>query len=72
MTPALEKAFAKAARLSEELQNQLAVQILEDVECELNWEEALAKTPETLDKLANRAGQAQRAGKTRRRGFDQI
>lgn len=42
MTELLEQAFKKAQNLSNDLQDQLAQQLLEDIENELKWEESLS------------------------------
>ena len=72
MTATLEKAFAKAANLPDELQEQLAEQLLQDIEAEKKWDRTLAKSQHLLEKLARQARRAKRAGKTRRKGFDEL
>ena len=72
MTTQLEKAFAKAALLPEAVQNELASQLLEEIEQELKWDETLAspKSQQLLEQMAAEAREAKRLGKTRRGGFD--
>ena len=72
MTAQLKKAFAKAALLPKELQEELARQLLEDIEGELKWEETLAKSQPLLNKMAAEARREKRAGKTVPKGFDEL
>ncbi|MEI8194542.1 MAG: hypothetical protein WCI73_01395 [Phycisphaerae bacterium] len=70
MTTALEKAFAKAASLPSQTQNQLARQLMADITAETKWDSTLAKSQNMLEKMAQKAKQAHKAGKTQRLGFD--
>ena len=72
MTSQLEKAFAKAALLPEPVQDELASQLIEDIEQELQWDKTLAgpKSQQLLEQMAAEAREAKRLGKTRRGGFD--
>ncbi len=74
MTTSLKKAFAKAADLPEPVQEQLAAQLLEDIEGELQWDRTLAspKSQKLLEKLAAKARKAKRLGKVYHRGFDEL
>lgn len=72
MTDMLAKAFEKASSLSEELQNQLAEEFLDEMEWEACWDDALANSQDKLDQLAERAEQDFRAGKTVEMGFDEL
>lgn len=71
MTAMLEKAFKKAAELPSPLQEELAAQMLQDMAGEGAWDATLAspQSQQMLDKLADAALTASRAGKTRRKGF---
>lgn len=55
MTELLAKAFEEASKLPDEAQNQLAAQLLRDLEAEARWDRALASSPEALEKLAAEA-----------------
>ncbi len=55
MTEALSKVFALATKLPEELQNDIAKQLMEDIEGELQWDNTLARSQDQLAKLANQA-----------------
>jgi hypothetical protein len=51
MIKLLEKAFQEAQKLSESLQNDIAEQLLTDIENELKWQETLADPNINLDIL---------------------
>jgi len=65
MTELLEKAFAEAAKLPEEDQNELAAWILEELASEQRWEEAFAKTHDALGHLADEALAEHQEGRTK-------
>ncbi|MEO7001685.1 MAG: hypothetical protein ABI068_07725 [Ktedonobacterales bacterium] len=64
MTPALEKAFAEAAKLSNDEQDALAQRILDELVSEQRWDEAFAKSADALAKLADEALAEHHAGLT--------
>ncbi|HAC61954.1 MAG TPA: hypothetical protein DCF68_00070 [Cyanothece sp. UBA12306] len=72
MTELLEQAFKEAQKLSDYLQNELAQQLLEDIENELQWQESLS-APDVelgiLEEMAQRALIEDREGKTEDKGF---
>jgi hypothetical protein len=72
MTASLEQAFVKASHLPRAAQEQLATQMLQDIEGELKWDQTLADSQEHLEKLARKARIAKRRGKTVRKGFDEL
>ncbi len=72
MTRSLKKAFTKASSLPEAVQEQLAEQMLEDIEGELKWDQTLADSQDLLEDLARKARRAQRKGRTTRKGFDEL
>jgi hypothetical protein len=55
MTELLEKAFAEAANLPEEEQNELARTLLEDLAAEEKWDQAFANSHDKLAALADEA-----------------
>ena len=72
MTELLEQAFKKAQKLSNELQDELAQQLLEDIENELKWQESLSNSDTDLDIIEEMAQMAlieDREGKTEEKGF---
>jgi hypothetical protein len=72
MTTALAHAFEKASNLPRSAQNQLARQLLQDIDGELKWDDALVRSQDLLEKLATKARKAKRLGKTIRKSFDQL
>ena len=72
MTELLEQAFKKAQKLSNYLQDELAQQLLEDIENELKWQESLSNSDDDLgilEEMAQRALIEDREGKTEEKGF---
>jgi hypothetical protein len=72
MTQLLQKAFDEAQKLSEHLQDELAQQLLADIENELKWQETLANPDSDLDILRQMAQDAlneEQEGKTEEKGF---
>jgi hypothetical protein len=72
MTALLEQAFAKASHLPRAMQEQLATQMLENIEGELKWDRTLAGSQQLLEKMAAKARRAKKLGKTIRKGFDAL
>ena len=58
MTELLEQAFKKAQKLSNHLQDELAQQLLEDIENELKWQESLSDSDVDLDAIEEMAQRA--------------
>jgi hypothetical protein len=72
MTKLLEKAFQEAQKLSNNLQDEIAEQILADIENELQWQETLTDPNINLDILTQMAQAAlieEQEGKTEEKGF---
>ncbi len=72
MTELLSKAFEQAVKLPQTLQNEIAEQLLEDIEGELKWDETLAKSHDKLAKLADQALKEFKTGRTQKMGFDEL
>lgn len=72
MTTLLSKAIKKIENLPPELQDEIAKQILEDIEGELEWRATLAQSQSKLEKLAKKALEESKAGKTKKMGFDEL
>ncbi len=49
MTALLEQAFKEAQKLPNELQNEIAQQLLEDIDGELKWQETLSNPDIDID-----------------------
>ena len=72
MTELLEQAFKEAQKLSNSLQDELAQQLLEDIENELKWQESLSNPDIDIDILQEMAQAAlieDQEGKTEAKGF---
>lgn len=72
MTKLLEKAFQEAQRLSSDIQDEIAQQLLFDIENELKWQETLSNPDTNLDaiiKMAEIALIEDKEGKTEEKGF---
>jgi hypothetical protein len=64
MIPLLEQAVAQARALPPSEQDALASLMLEEIESDRQWDALLARSPESLRKLADRAWAEHEAGKT--------
>jgi len=62
MTKLLEQAMAKAKSLPDAEQDSIAQILLDEIESESRWDELLAKSPEKLAKLADKALSQHQAG----------
>lgn len=72
MTRLLEKAFAEAARLSEDEQDAFAALMLEELDSERRWDEKFARSQDKLAQLAAEALAEHRAGKTKPLNVDNL
>lgn len=72
MTELLKQAFDRAARLPDQLQEEFARELLEDLEGEARWDDTLAKSQDHLERMADRALRDAREGRTKRLGFDEL
>ena len=64
MTPLLERAFAEAAKLPAEQQDDVAAWLLDELASEARWDSAFAGSPDALAELADEALAEHKAGKT--------
>ncbi|MBC7972749.1 MAG: hypothetical protein H7Z11_21935 [Verrucomicrobia bacterium] len=72
MTNLLTEAFKKAQNLPDYLQDELAEQLMNDLEDELNWQYQLAQPQSSLlDELAEKALLDSLQGRTHVMGFDE-
>jgi len=72
MTTLLQKAFAEVQKLPIYLQDELAQQLLEDIENELKWQKSLAREDIELGALLAMAQEAlleEQEGRTEDKGF---
>lgn len=61
----LTSAFEEVQKLPEESRDTLAEQLLKDIEADIQWDETLAKSPDVLATLAEKAREEYRAGRTK-------
>ena len=74
MTKLLEKAFKEAQKLSNNLQDEIARQLLEDIQNELNWQKTLSDPDIDLgifEQMAQAAITEDDRGETEAKGFGQ-
>ena len=72
MSPLLDQAVAKAGKLPSAQQDAIAAFILEEIEDDRLWDEALARAPGKMTALAARAEEQVKAGRCRTAGFDEL
>lgn len=72
MTELLEQMFKKASALPPELQDVIAMEFLQEIEWENQWDNTLNKSQGLLDKLTLKAMQEYKAGRTKEMGFDEL
>ena len=72
MTTLLERAFTEIQKLPNYLQDELAQQLLEDIESELKWQKSLSREDIELGSLLEMAQEAlleEQEGRTEDKGF---
>ncbi len=72
MTELLTKAIKAAEKLSEEEQDALGSQWLADIQDEMKWSESFKNSQDALAKLADKALEDYKSGKTKEMGFDEL
>ncbi len=72
MTKLLAQAFEKASQLPENLQDDLARALIDELTWEARWDQALAESSDQLDRMAEKALEDYRAGRTKEMGFDEL
>ncbi len=72
MTELLKEALDKASKLPETLQDDIAKELLADIEAELRWDQTFKETEDKLAKLADKALKDFKAGKVKQMGFDEL
>jgi hypothetical protein len=72
MTKLLAKAFSKASKLPNDLQDQLAQELMDEMQWESRLDVTFAKSQDKIDKLADKAAKEYKAGKTKPMGFDEL
>ncbi len=72
MTKLLAQAFEKASELPENLQDELAHELLAELAGEAQWDQTLAESADALDAMAEQTLKEHRAGQTKKMGFDEL
>ncbi|GBE91919.1 hypothetical protein [Nostoc cycadae] len=72
MTELLEYAISRLKTLPADEQDAIAAMILEELEDERRWDEAFARSPDLLAKLASEAMAEYRTGKTQELDPDKL
>jgi hypothetical protein len=72
MTKLLAQAFDKASELPENLQDELARELLAELAGEARWDQTLEQSADTIDRMAEQALKEYRAGRTKEMGFDEL
>lgn len=72
MTSLLKQAFDKASKLPANTQDELAQELLNDLESELRWQTAFETSQDKLEKLAEEALKEFKSGKAKKMGFDEL
>ena len=65
MAKLLEKAFNETSKLPELEQNAFAKWVMDELEAEAKWQETFASSEDILDKLADKALEEYKAGKSK-------
>ena len=72
MSPLFDQAVAEARKLTDAQQDALAALILEEIEDDRRWDEALARSPGKLAALAAKRQEQVKAGRCKTAGFDEL
>ena len=72
MTTLLQEAFQKASVLPDSLQDQLAKDLIEEIESESRWDNAFVQSQDPLHRLGEKALSDMAAGRGKRMGFDEL
>ena len=72
MTELLERAFRLASKLPQDLQDQLAAELLQELADEQRWEKTLSASAPELERLADQALEEYRQGSTIEQGIDEL
>jgi hypothetical protein len=72
MTVLLSEVFQKASTLPESLQDEVARELLNEIEWEQKWDKTLSSSARKIDRLAGQALRDYQDGKTTEIGFDSL
>jgi hypothetical protein len=72
MRELLSEAIKRIEKLPADLQDEIAKQIMDDIQNERNWLETLSKPQKKIERLAEKALENSKAGRTKKIGFDKL
>ena len=72
MTKLLQQAFDRASSLPSDLQDQLAREVIADIESEMQWDSDFEHSQEQLHELGKKALADLKAGRGKATGFDEL
>ena len=72
MTKLLKQAFEKASQLPGDLQDELARELLQDMQAEQKWDQTLVESQDVLGSLAKDALKQHKTGRTKGMGPDEL
>ena len=68
----MTKLFERISELPPDMQEEIAKQLIEDIDQEIKWQSSLENPDTVLDKLGEKALRDSEEGKTRESGFDEL
>ena len=72
MTELIAKLLERISELPPNLQEEIAKQLIEEIDQEIKWQNSLENPDTVLDKLGERALEDSEKGKTKESGFDEL
>ena len=72
MTELITKLFERISELPVDVQEEIAKQLIEDIDQEIKWRSSLENPDVVLDKLGETALKDSEEGKTKESGFDEL
>ena len=72
MTKLLQKAFQKASKLPDPMQDILAKEFIAEMAWEAKWDKTLEDSQDVIDALSDKARKDFEEGKTEAKGFDEL
>lgn len=70
MTSLLKQAFGKASLLPDADQDQLAKELIEEIESEMRWDHVFAQSQDKLAQLGKKALEDMKAGRGKKMGLN--
>ena len=68
----MTKLFERISELPPNVQEEIAKQLIEDIDEEIKWQSSLENPDAVLDELGERALKDSEEGKTKESGFDEL